>query len=377
MPLPMSSGQAVSAATPTTRPRIDLAALQQHLRARPGRARRGPRAARAAARLGRQRTASSTACSAVTRSGWRSTCWTTSRPWRGPRSSSWRGSRACATTRAPRRSPGASSTRTARQTMPYCHDSSSSGASPTTAPWTARRSGSTCWRPTPHATATTSWRARSTDRLGRRVTLLDSLLAALGWILGRLDDPAGGGYLWVRGRSPDGIANQVWEDSGDSYYHADGTLFDFTRPYAPVAVQGYAYDALLGAATCLEQLAPVIGRAAEPAPSAPGRRLRARTPARLLAAGPRDVRPGADVRQRTGRPPAGRARPVSRRAQGTSWRAACWTATMCAPIRERLIRRLFEADLLAGAGIRTRSTARPGFGPAAITTARSGRWTPA
>jgi glycogen debranching enzyme len=89
------------------------------------------------------------------------------------------------------------------------------------------------------------------DRLGRRVTPLDSLLAAVGWMLGRLEDSAGGGYLWVRRMLPDGIANQVWEDSGDSYYHADGTLFDFTYPYAPVAVQGYAYDALLGAAEIL------------------------------------------------------------------------------------------------------------------------------
>ena len=52
--------------------------------------------------------------------------------------------------------------------------------------------------------------------------------------------------------APDGIANQVWEDSSDSYYHEDGTIFDFTQPYAPVAVQGYAYDALLGVAEILE-----------------------------------------------------------------------------------------------------------------------------
>jgi glycogen debranching enzyme len=32
----------------------------------------------------------------------------------------------------------------------------------------------------------------------------------------------------------------------------DGTIFDFTRPYAPVAAQGYAYDALLGAAELLD-----------------------------------------------------------------------------------------------------------------------------
>jgi glycogen debranching enzyme len=91
------------------------------------------------------------------------------------------------------------------------------------------------------------------DRLWRRLTVRDSLLAALSWVLRRLDDPAGGGYLWVRRASPSGIANQVWEDSPDSYHHADGALLDFTRPYAPVAPQGYTYDALLAAAALLER----------------------------------------------------------------------------------------------------------------------------
>ena len=67
------------------------------------------------------------------------------------------------------------------------------------------------------------------DRLGRHLPLLNSLLAALDWIVGRLDDPAGGS-LWVRRATPSGIANQVWEDSVDSYYHADGKIFDFARP---------------------------------------------------------------------------------------------------------------------------------------------------
>ncbi|MGI9147687.1 MAG: amylo-alpha-1,6-glucosidase [Chloroflexota bacterium] len=94
---------------------------------------------------------------------------------------------------------------------------------------------------------------RLTDRLGRSIALRDSLLAALAWIVGRIDDPIGGGYLWVRRAGPHGIPNQVWEDSGDSHYHADGSLFDFTRPYAPVAVQGYAYDALQIGADLLER----------------------------------------------------------------------------------------------------------------------------
>ena len=74
-----------------------------------------------------------------------------------------------------------------------------------------------------------------TDRQWRSITVRDSLLAALGWMVGRLDDPIGGGYLWVRRAGTHGIPNQVWEDSFDSHYHADGSLFDVTRPYAPVA----------------------------------------------------------------------------------------------------------------------------------------------
>src|SRR5205823_11739615 len=76
------------------------------------------------------------------------------------------------------------------------------------------------------------------------------------WIASRLDDPRGGGYLWVQRATPDGIANQVWEDSADAYYGADGTLLGPSRPYAPVAVQGYAYDALVGAADLLERYLP-------------------------------------------------------------------------------------------------------------------------
>ncbi len=91
------------------------------------------------------------------------------------------------------------------------------------------------------------------DRRGRTITLRDSLTAAVSWLVGRLDAAAAAGFLWVRRSDPHGIANQVWEDSADSYYHEDGTLFDAAHPYAPVAVQGYAYDALLAAADLIDQ----------------------------------------------------------------------------------------------------------------------------
>jgi glycogen debranching enzyme len=49
----------------------------------------------------------------------------------------------------------------------------------------------------------------------------------------------------VRRTHPDGIQHQFWEDSYDSQFHADGRLLDPEVPYAPVAVQAYAYDALM------------------------------------------------------------------------------------------------------------------------------------
>jgi glycogen debranching enzyme len=199
-----------------------------------------------------------------------------------------------------------------------------------------------------------------TDRLWRRVTLRDSLLAALTWMVRRLDDPAGRGYIWVRRANPNGIANQVWEDSPDSYYHADGQVFDFEQPYAPVAVQGYAYDALLSAADLLERspgLLPIQtgllrGRAA---------RLRARVLAEFWQADLGTFAQALTVE------PDGALRParVVASSPGHLLASRLLDGPRAAPFRERLITRLLEPDLLAGPGIRTKSTAAPHFGAGA------------
>jgi glycogen debranching enzyme len=190
---------------------------------------------------------------------------------------------------------------------------------------------------------------RHVDRLGRERTLRDSLLAAVGWIVGRLDAPVGAGYLWVRRGTPHGIPNQVWEDSADSHYHADGTLFDFRQPYAPVAVQGYAYDALLGAAELFEQ-----------------------SPGPELASPDRLRRRAARLRQRVlahfWQPdlgtfalaltiePNGSCRParVVASSPGHLLASRLLDGDDARSIRERLAARLLEDDLLAGAGIRTK-----------------------
>jgi glycogen debranching enzyme len=70
--------------------------------------------------------------------------------------------------------------------------------------------------------------------------LWPNVLAALRWIdeHGDLD---GDGYVEYRRRSPEGLDNQGWKDSGDAIVHPDGTRAE--PPIALVEVQGYVYRA--------------------------------------------------------------------------------------------------------------------------------------
>jgi glycogen debranching enzyme len=195
-----------------------------------------------------------------------------------------------------------------------------------------------------------------TDRLWRRVTLRDSLLAALAWVAGRMDDPIGGGYVWVRRANPDGIPNQVWEDSPDSYHHADGSLVDFARPYAPVAVQSYAHQALLVGADLLE-------RSPGPLPvdvdalRARAANLRERVLREFwledLGTFAQALTFDADRRARPVRVVASSAGHLldGRLLEGDDARAH----------RDALIARFSQPDLVAGAGVRTKSTGAPRF----------------
>ena len=81
-----------------------------------------------------------------------------------------------------------------------------------------------------------AYEARTGDR-----ALVDeiwsNLLAAIGWIEGRLDRSATGLLDYARGEKS-GLANQAWKDSHDSIFHADGRIPQ--GPIAVVEVQGYA-----------------------------------------------------------------------------------------------------------------------------------------
>jgi glycogen debranching enzyme len=67
-------------------------------------------------------------------------------------------------------------------------------------------------------------------------------LAALRWI-DEYGDRDGDGFVEYERRTPRGLENQSWKDSGDSQRFHDGS---FARtPIAPCEVQGYVYDAKL------------------------------------------------------------------------------------------------------------------------------------
>jgi glycogen debranching enzyme len=75
------------------------------------------------------------------------------------------------------------------------------------------------------------------------------LIAALGW-MERDGDADGDGLIEYARHSRTGLVQQGWKDSGDSIFHADGTMA--RPPIALCEVQGYAYAAWRGAAELAE-----------------------------------------------------------------------------------------------------------------------------
>ena len=89
-------------------------------------------------------------------------------------------------------------------------------------------------------------------RDGRVHTVAYSLMQAVNWVTARMDDNPEG-LIESKRRNPKGIENQVWKDSWDAYFHADGTLVNHKKGVASVEVQRVAYDALLDAADIYEK----------------------------------------------------------------------------------------------------------------------------
>ena len=83
-----------------------------------------------------------------------------------------------------------------------------------------------------------AWRWTADAELVQR--LREPALAALGWIdvYGDRDED---GFVEYERRTPRGLENQSWKDSGDSQRFHDGSFAQ--TPIAPAEVQGYVYDA--------------------------------------------------------------------------------------------------------------------------------------
>jgi glycogen debranching enzyme len=81
--------------------------------------------------------------------------------------------------------------------------------------------------------------------------LWPNAIAALEWI-DRYGDRDGDGFVEYERRTPQGLLNQGWKDSGDAIRHRDGTTAD--PPIALVEIQGYVYDAKRRMASLAERL---------------------------------------------------------------------------------------------------------------------------
>lgn len=82
------------------------------------------------------------------------------------------------------------------------------------------------------------WRWTGDDALARE--LKEPALRALAW-MSDYGDRDGDGFVEYERRTPRGLENQSWKDSGDSQRFHDGS--PARTPIAPVEVQGYVYDA--------------------------------------------------------------------------------------------------------------------------------------
>ncbi len=90
-----------------------------------------------------------------------------------------------------------------------------------------------------------------TAKNGEQRSMADALRYAVEWILMRLDSNPEG-LLEYKSVLPQGIENQVWKDSPDSYHHSDGSLANHNAGIASIEVQTTTYDALLDAAHLYE-----------------------------------------------------------------------------------------------------------------------------
>jgi glycogen debranching enzyme len=176
-------------------------------------------------------------------------------------------------------------------------------------------------------------------------SLLPAAEAALRWI-DQEGDIDGDGFVEYLSRSPHGIRNQGWKDSGDSIVHADGTLAE--PPIALVEVQAYVYLAKLRMADVFEALGD------------PARGQELRHQAAALRKQFQDAFWMEDERYFAAALDAGK-RQVRTIVSNPGHALYCDIAD--ADRAEHVARRLLAPDMFSGWGVRTMSAQAPTYNP--------------
>ncbi len=173
----------------------------------------------------------------------------------------------------------------------------------------------------------------------------DALERALVWI-DKFGDFDADGFVEYQTRSPVGLQNQGWKDSGDSMVYSDGT--QVASPIALCEVQGYVYDAWKRAAEIYE-----VWGELEPA-----QRLRQKADALYKQFNERFWMEdagfyclGLDSKKE-------QIQSIASNPGHLLW------SGIVPPLRaKRLVQRLFQPDLWCGWGIRTLSSLNPAYNP--------------
>lgn len=83
-----------------------------------------------------------------------------------------------------------------------------------------------------------------------KLTIRESVERATQWLVGKIE-ASPWQLLEFKRLNPSGIPTQVWKDSATSYLHSDGAIANVDGGVASIELQGYAYDALVAAASLL------------------------------------------------------------------------------------------------------------------------------
>jgi glycogen debranching enzyme len=200
-----------------------------------------------------------------------------------------------------------------------------------------------------------------TAKDGNERTMQDALGGALSWLEQRMGANTEG-LVEFKSTIPGGIENQVWRDSWDGFFHADGALANHDQGVASVDVQRVTYDALLDVAELYAEI--------------PGKQGEAKV-LRTQAAGLKHQimklfwveEQGGFFALGTDRDQAGNLRPLAIKTSdmGHLLHSQLLSGDDKPTVRKReaLVRQLFSPEMLAVGGIRTLAKDEKRFRPGA------------